>query len=114
MSLDDVGALSSKIDGVAEEVGEIRVMLARLEERQVKAEQREHPGRECERYFSSLFVLRTEFESLFLQAAEIQGGRAAKKLQLVQLVISFLTALTSGGVIVALVKIAALYGRVSG
>ena len=114
MSLDDVTNLATKIDDVAAEVGEIRVMIARLEERQVKAEEKDRPGRECEHYFSTTFVSKAEFESMFLQVAETQGGRAAKKLQMFQLIISLVTALSSGGVIFALIKAMTLYGRIGG
>lgn len=112
MSTDEVRALSSKIDGISTELAEIQVMLARLEERQVKAEEREHPRKECEHYFSDTLVSKVELESLVLRTLETRDGRAVKKFQLVQLIVSLITALASGGVIIALVRAATLFGRI--
>lgn len=111
MSTDEVARLSQKIDGIAEEVGEIRVVLARFEERQAKESERDRPSLDCEKAFASLYVSKAEFESLFLQAAEAQGNRSMKKIQLFQIIVSMAMAFSSGGVIVAIVKIAQIAAK---
>lgn len=78
---------------------DIKVSIARLEERQRKSDEREHPTRECQKEFCEKFVLNSDFESKYLGMVDKNRSRFSKLLSIVSTAITIIGSIGIGAYI---------------